>query len=212
MRSILLCGTILFACASASAQVAMYEHWDQSPQAFFMTRAERRQWQHVRPEEQAAFVSKYIARRGGLAFTNLVESRVALAERFFGTFNKKGVETLRGRLVVLFGAPSSMVTSRLLQAGDLLPDMPPEAMTDVSIGGFPASGGAKALRVHDHGRYYRVQTLKFAADKLPVPHDGDLLASVEIDEASGTERWSRGTNEKAMEKLFEAVAAASVTK
>jgi hypothetical protein len=204
MRSFLLCCTMLLVCAAASAQVDYrtvdYRTWDQSPQALFMTRAERHEWQQVRDDAAAAaFVSRYIARRGGVAFTELVQSRVALAARLFGESESKVAGTIRGRAVILLGAPASLVTSPRQKDTQLTPSAPRGGLQGVSTG-----GGVFVPRV------FVTQTMTFAADRLPGSHAHDLVVYVEIEDGSGRERWGRGTNKSEVNALLEAAAAASI--
>jgi hypothetical protein len=55
--------------ASALAELTKNKDWDKSPEAYFLTPAERTEWKKVATDEEAdKFIALYYARRGGDAF------------------------------------------------------------------------------------------------------------------------------------------------
>lgn len=82
--------------------------WYMSPQSYFMTKAERRQWAGIRTDEDAQrFVDQFLAKRGP-NFADEVASRAEHADQYLTLGKTPGSKTLRGKLVILFGPPSDL--------------------------------------------------------------------------------------------------------
>ncbi|MDX1583260.1 MAG: GWxTD domain-containing protein, partial [Thermoanaerobaculia bacterium] len=117
--------------------------WDQSPQALFMTEDEKRRWAGVATAEEAErFVQRYMARRGS-GFRKELERRIRMADRYLGTADRPGSETIRGEVVILLGAPTRMERSGGMTVGR------PEhsSMSDVYTNVGPAGAGSANLKV-----------------------------------------------------------------
>ncbi len=94
--------------ASASGLSKKYKSWDKSPEAYFLTDAERVEWKKVKTDAEAqSFVLDYKAKRGP-DFEKMLSDRVAIADKYFSSGETKGSETLRGKVVIVFGPPSSI--------------------------------------------------------------------------------------------------------
>jgi GWxTD domain-containing protein len=96
------------AALSADRLSTKYRSWDKSPEAYFLTSEERAQWKHVRADADAeTFVADSFARRGP-DFPAMLKERTAAADKYFSSGKIKGSETLRGKVIVLFGPPTSI--------------------------------------------------------------------------------------------------------
>jgi GWxTD domain-containing protein len=85
-----------------------YKNWDKSPEAYFLTSDERAQWKKIQTDADAQnFILDYKARRGP-DFEKMLAERVAAADKYLSAGETKGSETLRGKIVILFGPPSAM--------------------------------------------------------------------------------------------------------
>ncbi len=85
-----------------------YRAWDRSPEAYFLTSSERDQWKKVKTDAEAQnFVLDYKARRGP-DFEKMLAERISVADKYFSSGETKGSETLRGKVVIVFGPPSSI--------------------------------------------------------------------------------------------------------
>ncbi len=92
----------------ASSLSRHYKNWPNTPEAYFMTKAEKAQWKQVRTNDEAkSFIDAYLARRGP-SFLKEIQPRIAAADKYFSSGRVKGSETLRGRVVILFGPPSGI--------------------------------------------------------------------------------------------------------
>lgn len=96
----------------ASSLSRRYKNWPKTPEAYFMTNAEKVQWKQVRTNDEAkSFIDAYLARRGP-GFLKEIQPRIAAADKYFSAGKIKGSETMRGRVVILFGPPSGISAGR----------------------------------------------------------------------------------------------------
>lgn len=206
MRRPLLLLAFLLIASGANAALTKHKEWLQSPEAYFATDAERKQWKSVRTDEEAeSFLAKFRQRRGGLAFTDMVKHRTGIADRFFSAGDRKGSATLRGKMVILFGAPSGIGTSRLLTKRD--PYVPPMI-------GPPGSANVGSMASAHHTRGARqgfwLVTMSFPAGKVPAFNGVDYVVTVEVRAADNSDKLARGMNAKELDRLFDAAIAASI--
>jgi GWxTD domain-containing protein len=92
----------------AAASLGKFQHWAGSPQSYFMTQSERAEWARVTTEDEAArFVDRFLAARGP-RFAAEVGARAREADENLTVARKPGSQTLRGKIVILLGQPSSV--------------------------------------------------------------------------------------------------------
>jgi len=108
-NTVLFLATLLAVPAlNAGGLSKTYKNWDRSPEAYFLTRAERAQWKTVKTDAEAQnFILDYKSKRGP-EWEKTLHERVAAADKYFSSGETKGSETLRGRIIILFGPPSSL--------------------------------------------------------------------------------------------------------
>jgi GWxTD domain-containing protein len=95
-------------CASAAGLSKTYKAWDKSPDAYFLTSDERAQWKNIHTNAEAEkFVGDYFARRGP-EFPAMLKDRIVIADKYFSAGKVKGSETLRGKVIIVFGPPSGI--------------------------------------------------------------------------------------------------------
>ncbi len=115
MRKLFLPLLALFACLflavgplAGAGLSRKYKTWDKSPEAYFLTNAERARWKQVGTDADAqSFILDYKAKRGA-DFDKMLGEREAVADKYFSSGETKGSETLRGKVVILFGPPASI--------------------------------------------------------------------------------------------------------
>ncbi len=111
MRKTILAIFLILSAASFALGAGLskkYKSWDKSPEAYFLTSSERDQWKKVKTDSDAQnFILDYKAKRGP-DFEKMLADRVAVADRYFSSGETKGSETLRGKVVIVFGPPSSI--------------------------------------------------------------------------------------------------------
>lgn len=111
----LLLTAALTAGAAVSAKVA---EWAKGPVQFLMTKDEQARWQAIDNDSDAeAFITAFWARRDPTPGTPANEfqaefdARVQYADEKFSVGRRKGSVTDRGRIRVLFGAPTKIMLS-----------------------------------------------------------------------------------------------------
>jgi GWxTD domain-containing protein len=118
-----------------------FKDWSNSPQGYFMTKAEKAQWSAINTDADAqAFVDKFVASRGGDAWTAEVAKRAEMADRYLTVSKTPGSKSLRGKAVVLFGPPTSMTVT---DASDLHTTRDNPAMASAMTSGGASDSGSK---------------------------------------------------------------------
>ena len=184
-----LAGIVL--AASALAEFTKYKDWDKSPEAYFLTPAERAEWKNVVSDEDAEkFVLLYYARRGGEPFKQEISRRIAAADQQFKMQRyKRGADSVRGHLLVVLGTPSRVSQSRAQEGAA------PEGGDILSIDTRAGASASSAISY----------TWTYAADKFP-PGSGisELRADITLDPAQGRDTLGNTREvEKAMATLAE---------
>lgn len=93
---------------AAAAGLAKYKEWADSPQAYYLSKAERQKWTEVTSDEEAErFIAAYQAARGK-GFAPAIQSRIDLAdkEKSYRDGKAKGARSQQGQTLVLLGAPT----------------------------------------------------------------------------------------------------------
>jgi len=178
---------------SALAELSKYKDWDRSPEAYFLTPAERTEWKKVSTDEEAEkFIAIYYAKRGGEAFKSEISRRIAAADQQFKLARyKRGADSVRGHLFVVLGPPSRVGQTRAQQSGTGMPD-------GATVPGIDVQGGADANSAITY-------TWTWDKDRLPpVLELSDLRATIEVDPRVGSDELRNGAAvEKAMASLAE---------
>ncbi len=181
--------------ASVLADLSKYKDWDRSPEAYFLTPAERTEWKAVTTDEAAEkFIALYWARRGGEPFKQEISRRIAAADQQFKLARyKRGADSVRGRLLVTLGPPSRVGQTRAQEGGAL--DGSEGATIPRTDTGF--SGDASSAAV--------LYTWTWDKDKLPpVLGLSELRAQISVDPRVGTDELRNGAQvEKAIATLAE---------
>ena len=181
--------------ALALAPLEKHKDWAKSPEAYFLTSAERQEWSQLKTDEEAEkFIALYWAKRdpnpatANNEFRDELMRRIAAADEQFKMRKQRGAESARGRLLVVLGPPSRFSQQRAEESGN-----PPPGET---AGGIPTLlNTAQQMTVtwtYDKGRFDR---------SLDIP---ELRARILVDGEGGFDQLQgAGTVEKAMAKLAE---------
>ena len=106
--------TIAMATALTAADLGKYTDWPTSPQAYFMTKAERAGWSRLTGEADAErFIDHFIAARGR-RFADEVAAAAKAADEHLSVGGKLGSRTLRGKIVILLGPPAKFAVSPVI--------------------------------------------------------------------------------------------------
>lgn len=205
----------LLLCAfSASAQtLSKYKGWDESPEGYFMTATERDQWRAIADDTAAeTFVNEFRARRGGDAFVKEVKTRVDNADKYLSIGKVKGSTTLRGKAVILFGAPVNIAVNDRVVKGGYTPPASSAAVTSLGVGASTRDGEGESQQVGtgQPGRNFRDFTFTFSAKENPAFKGKDYVVVIEADTATGRDKAGKGIKQKDLDAMFEAAAEASI--
>jgi GWxTD domain-containing protein len=89
----------------AAAGLSKYKSWADSPQAYFLSKAEREKWATIATDEVAEkFIAEYQAARGK-GFAAAIQSRIDIAEKTYRSGKVKGARSPQGKTLVLLGDP-----------------------------------------------------------------------------------------------------------
>jgi GWxTD domain-containing protein len=106
--AVLVSITAIASGAIADGLSKQYKKWDRSPEAYFLTSAERAEWKKVKTDQEAQnFILDYKSKRGP-EWQKTLNERIAAADKYFSAGEVKGSETLRGKIVIVFGPPSAV--------------------------------------------------------------------------------------------------------
>ena len=193
-----------------------YKNWDKSPEAYYLTHDEKAEWKKVKTDEAAeSFVAAYKAKRPA-AFWEEFGKRVAVADKYFTVGSTKGSETLRGKIVILFGPPSSIVNGAGTGTSTDKEKNASDAVSQSSMGGGKnegvsagSSGGGNPL-YSSHSSGVTAQsypTMTFSYDDTAAPKSVGKGFQVTVRVISNSNQ--EPVNEKDFDEKAEAVARAS---
>ncbi len=139
-KSGVLALSLLLAGPASAAGLSKYKDWADSPQAYFLSRAEREQWGSIATDEAAEkFIAAYLAARGK-GFAAALQSRIEVADKTYKAGKPKGARSPQGRTLILLGSP----TSTEMKSGKekTIPDVSgSEGVSYSSSGGKEGGGG-----------------------------------------------------------------------
>lgn len=189
-----------------------YKDWDTKPVSYFMTKAERAQWATIKTDADAeTFVKDYLAKRGA-GFEEEVAKSVGAADKYLTVGKTPGSQTLRGKVIVLLGPPSTFATAdRAIQG-------PASSAASMAFG-VAGDGGASVADMADAAqrsglstKSVREFTIYYDARKLPKSFDRDLTLVIDADPVSGRDRVVDAKQSKDLDTLFELAAQSSIKK
>jgi hypothetical protein len=211
-----LIAVLLFAVPVLAADsLGKYKDWENSPQAYFLTRAERAQWTTVHTEAEAEqFVNQYMASRGP-GFAVDLAKRIANADKYLTIGKTPASQTLRGKVVVLLGPPSTFHVADVQVSSGSTAGL-------VSGGGSGGDRGGQGASVADMAsaadrstmsvKSVRQFTIGYDPKKLPPSFDSDITVIVDADQVTGKDHLAEPKLQKDLDRLFEMVAQGSIKK
>lgn len=191
-----------------------YKNWTKTPESYFMTNSEKAAWKTLKTDDEAdKFITEYKAKRGEAFFKSL-EPNIAAADKYFSVGEVKGSETLRGKVIIMFGPPSAIDQSKGGAAGSNSNVNSSIAGADsrgggagVAIGGS-AGGGGNALSAPPPN--VKVPTFSLIYDEQAAPKAIGKKFRVELNMISNSEQEPADPQD--LDQKFEAVAEASIQK
>lgn len=207
--------SITFVTSVFAAAPEAFKDWENSPQGYFMTKAEHQQWSALKTSEEAQrFIDQFRAKRGP-SFAADVASNAAQADKRLTIGKLAGSKTLRGKLVILLGPPSGLDVSNVLDDSSAHRDSPDVANAYAGAG----SGGSEDASRDAGGSYDANQAGRsmggpsmsrvyhFTYASTP---SGKLEVTIKADGNTGKDRPRDRENSKKLDAAFEAAALASI--
>lgn len=212
MRSLVLLLSIAIMIPAFAASADLKD-WDRSPQGYFMTKAEHDEWNTLKtPDEKQHFVDQFLAKRDP-GFAAEVATRAAKADQYLTIGKLPGSKTLRGKVIILFGAPTSMDSTPILDNSSVHHDSPAVASAftggtaGAADGGKPDNDatineGSRTMGAGSLSQNYHLNYAKTAA--------GPLDVNITAEGYTGKD-YPRGRDDaKRLDAAFEAAAQASI--
>jgi GWxTD domain-containing protein len=190
-----LAAAVFSVAAAALGQLSTHKDWAKSPEAYFLTAAEKQDWARLTSDAEAEkFIADYWARRGGERFREAVTRRISAADQQFKLRRQKGSESVRGRIFIILGNPTRVTEAR---EGGEGPSGAPGAAGSTGAGSFDGGAGQGPGAV--------VQTWQYAKDKFDASWDvGELQARINVDPGRGTDELvNAGQVNRAIDKVVE---------
>ena len=199
-----------------AADLGKYSKWADSPQGYFLTRDERKEWQALTSEADAAkFVEAFLAKRDP-GFAAEVAKRAEQADKYLTLADRPGSQTIRGKVIVLFGPPAGLnVASRTKT--NTKRDNPAMAGALSNIGGSSAGGRTEDTTAPagsmSTASGIRTYTITFSGDAVAKTIDRPSVTfNIDADAATGRDEFPSRTAQKEAEEYFELAARASIVK
>jgi GWxTD domain-containing protein len=206
----------LLAVPSLASKLDKYKNWAESPQGYFMTRAERTQWTAVQNDEQAAaFVQDFIARRGGQTFVDEVVKRAAKADQYLTIGKTPGSQTLRGKVIILFGPPAAMDVSQYTQTSTTRDSAESSAQLSNMNAGVGGGRGEASTSDPNHwlgtAKALKGYHFNYRGDVAKLLKRDSFDVIIEADANTGADHPATRDDSKLLDEAFEAAAQASLT-
>jgi GWxTD domain-containing protein len=182
----------LFLAVSAFAGVSeAYKNWPNTPEGYFLTKAERAEWDAIQDDEAAKqFVEAFQAKRGGAKFVAEVKKRTEMADKYLSIGKVKGSTTTRGKIVILFGAPANIDIKDRPGRTNYVSGPSSEMSSDLGVGASAtgADGSSTRIGTAEAGRIMKDYTFTFSSKSVPAIGDKDYSIVVEVDAGTGKDR------------------------
>ena len=193
MKRFLSAALIFGGALAALGQLSKYKDWAKSPEAVFLTPAEKADWTKVSSDADAEkFIADYWAKRGGDAFHQEVARRISAADQQFKMRSQKGSESARGRIFITLGAPTRVMESRVPGAAD-------------NPSGVDSQAGSGLSQLQEGNQGSVVQTWVYDKSKFdPALELSELRAQITVDPQRGRdELMNPGPVGKTLDKVNE---------
>lgn len=192
-----------------------FKDWENSPQGYFMTKAEHQEWSAIKTEEEAKhFIDQFLAKRGP-GFAAQVATSAEKADKYLSIGKHPGSKSLRGKLVILLGPPTSPLdVSDVADNAGVHHDSP---MMAAALSGGAGAGSSDSGRGSGGadgnegsavmGGANIIRNYHFVYAKSPA---GPLDLTISADANSGKDRPRDRNASKQLDAVFEAAAQASI--
>ncbi len=107
MKTLVAAVALALALPAAADGLVKYKDWADSPQAYFLSKAERAKWATITIDADAEkFIAEYQSARGK-GFAAAIQSRIEVADKTYKTGKFKGARSPVGKTLILLGPPTT---------------------------------------------------------------------------------------------------------
>lgn len=192
-----------------------YKSWPQSPEGYFMTKAERQQWAGVDSDSDAAkFIAAFRAKRPEY-FSRVVADRAKNADKYLSIGKTKGSRSLRGKVIILLGPPTSMDVSEEPVTNSEKRDNPAVSSMLSNMNNTQSSPGSinnTILTPLSTSTVVRMIHFNYQGETAKTADRRQIDVSLEVDPISGHDRISSHHDEADLDQIFETVAQSWIRK
>jgi GWxTD domain-containing protein len=219
-KNLLIATTVVLLAVPAFARLSKYKDWANSPEGYFMTKAERDQWSKLDTDADAEkFIADFVAKRPA-NFEKEVADRAANADKYMTIGKVQGSKSLRGKIVILFGVPTSMdqVDQAITDPGHRDNAITAGVYSNASgAGGSSDSRGASDSSGTvggglETGRVVRNLHFNFTGDIAKTLDQKQIDITVQVDPNTGKDGISSRTEEARVNAMFETIAQSWIKK
>lgn len=227
-RNLIIAVAVLSLAVPAFAGISSkYRDWANGPEGYFMTKAEREQWSKVDSDTAAEkFVADFHARRPA-NFEKEVADRAAMADQHLTVAKTKGSQSLRGKIVILFGTPTSIdqtdqtISDPGHRDNPIIAGLYSNANGGGSTDGGGARGGSGAGTADNMGSVGGGMSTGKVVRNLHFNYQGDIAKvvdrkqvdiTVQIDPNTGKDRIASRSVENDVNAMFETIAESWIKK
>jgi hypothetical protein len=192
------------ATSAIAAGVGKYTNWPNSPLGYFMTKSERAQWSRLSSEEEAGRFIKGVVAARGPKFAEDVAAAAKATDEHLTVAGRLGSQTIRGRIVILLGPPSSFTISHWQKDADTMPGthMSPWRPQTVGVTSSPAMVSEARTKYCDDYRFV------YARERLPSRPENDREIVVAVNPLTGEDRILDARAAREVSELLDAAAEA----
>ena len=198
------CATTVFAAVSRS-----YKDWPNTPIGYYLTNAERKQWDALQTDAEAEqFIKDFIAKRGGETFTREVAQNAEKADKYLTVGKTAGSETVRGKMMILLGPTVATAAAKKKKSGEV--HLAP-ATTIAGLSGPSMQDMQTASNDPGNSTLFTTEyTYTYPASALPPAYGKSLTVKIEVEPDKNRDRLVGIGAEKELDKLYEMVAQAKL--
>jgi GWxTD domain-containing protein len=206
-RLLVIAAVALSAAGAFAGSLTRYKGWENTPEGYFMTPADRTEWRKLQSDDEAEkWIAAYEAKRGE-QFKADVSDASAVADKYFTVGKTRGSATERGKLIILLGPPGSIAIAKKKASTDIRAT--PEGTSNIAVGGGgnSVSDMVGAANSAGSGRgTVNEYTITYPADKLPAGYGKPLVVKIEMNN-DGTDYLPDHRTESELARVYEMVAA-----
>lgn len=224
MKKSLMLVAVLLLAVPAFARLSKYKDWPNSPEGYFMTKAERLQWAKLDNDADAEkFIADFRARRLD-NFQKEVADRAEHADKLLTIGKTEGSKSIRGKVVILLGPPSRIDVSEQTVTNSEKRDNPTVAglMSNMNAGDSGGGGGGRAGgggsannslgNSMSTSTVVRIMHFNYQGEIAKTADRKQIDVDVAIDPVSGKDRIESRSAQSDLDSIFELVAQSWIKK